>query len=142
MQIREPDCLRGYTENKKPRRKAGLLICQYGVSLAAGQQSGRDLAVDADQGIELLGARVAHHHDCLVHDEQAEVGDVLADVPRQRVVAVGGIAEKYRPKLAIVKQRVVKLRSMGVPRIMNCLKLRGGLKKQVCFKVARACCLS
>ena len=84
--------------------------------LGAAEQARRDLAIDADQRAEMLGLRIVHHRDGLVHHEQADVGDVLANGLRHRIVGVGHLGEEDRPELAVVEQRVVELGPFLRPR--------------------------
>src|SRR2546429_8921069 len=77
--------------------------------LCASEQSGGQLAVDADERVELLALGIGHHRHGLVHYKQAEIGDVLADGNGQSVFGIGGRYHEDRPKLAIVEQRRVEL---------------------------------
>ena len=59
-----------------------------------------ELAIDVDQAAQTLGLRIAHDVQCVIDDENADIGDVLANFGRQRVVVVRDGRQKDRPKLA------------------------------------------
>src|SRR6266567_5129900 len=67
-----------------------VLVLYRRMLLRSSEQSGGQLAIDADERVELLALGIGHHRHGLVHHEQAEIGDVLANVDRQSVVRVGG----------------------------------------------------
>ena len=69
-----------HRQQKAPRHAAGLLFADGCWGSGAAEQACGDLAVDVDQRAELLGPRIVHHRDGVVHHEQADIGDVLANV--------------------------------------------------------------
>src|SRR5258705_3832969 len=85
--------------------------------LCASEQSGGQLAVDADERVELLALGIGHHRHGLVHYKQAEIGDVLTDGDRQGVFGIGGRYHEDRPELAIVEQRRIELGFLAIPAV-------------------------
>src|SRR5439155_4046776 len=101
---------------------AVALVLYRWMLLRSSEQSGGKLAIDADEWVDLLALGIGHHRHGLVHHEQAEIGDVLANVDRQSVVRVGGRYHEDRPELAIVEQRRVELGFLAIPAVDDCLQ--------------------
>ena len=76
--------------------------------------------------------------DRAVDHEQAEAGDVLADIDRQRIVVARHGVEKERPELAVEQQRIVEFDLAAIPAVADGLKLRRRLEQQRSFEVTRA----
>src|SRR5262249_11851286 len=88
---------------------------------------------------EMLTLRVLQRGHRLVHDEDAEVGDVLADRDRQRVVGAGDGAEEDGPELAVVAQRELELGALAVPSVVDGLQLRCSFQKKTRLELTRTC---
>src|SRR5262249_26019429 len=79
------------------------------------------------------------HGDRLVDHEQSEIGDVLADLDRQRISRLRHRAHENRPELAIVSQSVVKLTGPALPRLLDGLQPRRRLQQQISLELPRIC---
>src|SRR3954447_15387619 len=129
---------------RKPRgMTAGLVYPDEAAALSAAEQACGDLAIDIDQRAEALRLRVAHHSHGMVHDEQADIDEILPKLARHRMIDVGHIAHEHRPELAIVEQRIVELgfdtaRNLAVPVFLHGLQTRGRLKQQRRLELTRA----
>src|SRR5205085_10646956 len=103
----------------------------------AAEEARGKLAIDIDQGYELLGPRLGSKRNCLVHDEQAEIGDVLPDQIGQWIFRPGHRCQEDRPELAIVQERLWQLAALLVPCVTHGLKSGGSLEQETCFELAR-----
>ena len=65
-------------------------------SQAAGKTGG-DVAIDVDQRFELRGIRIHLHLDGLLQHEDADIGDVLPDIQRVRILVGLGLGQEDRP---------------------------------------------
>ena len=106
---------------------------------SAAHQAGGDLAVDVDERAKLLAPRLLLQGHRLVHHEQAEIGHVLAQRDRQRMLALGGGREEHGPQLAVIEQRLVEVGALGFPLVADRLQPRGGLQEETGFKLPRRC---
>lgn len=103
-------------------------------------QAGGDRAIDADQAVELVRQRLSHDLERLAHDEDAEIGDVLADRLGEGIVLLGHRGEKHAPDLAVERQRTVEIGDLRVPVIPDPCELAGAAGEQVGFEFAGTRC--
>src|SRR5262245_45753871 len=73
-------------------------------------QSGRNVAIDLDQRLEMLTLRADLQRRSLGQHENADICDVLPYCKRLRVVVTLGFAEEDRPEFAVEHQRLERLR--------------------------------
>ena len=79
----------------------------------------------------MLGSWIGQRRHRLFHDEQAQIGHVLADLGWQRIFRGHHRGEKDRPELSVVQQRVAEIRLAAVPAVFDGLEARRGLEQQV-----------
>ena len=83
--VMSPEWIAGDADPFWPKRRSGGVRIRH----AEAAQPGRDLAVDGDQDAEALRVRVGGQLEGVIEDEQAQIGDVLLDRRRQRVLGAG-----------------------------------------------------
>ena len=91
-------------------------------NLSATAQAGRELPVDVDQAAQPLRCRIAADIQRMIHHEDADIGDVLTHLCRQRIVVVRGRCKKHRPELAIEQQRVIERAALAFPIVVDQLQ--------------------
>jgi len=84
-------------------------------------QAGRDFAVDVDQRRKRLASGIGQYRHCLIHNEYTEIGDILTDLDRERMIVSGDFRNKNGPKFAIELKRIAQFSLAILPRILNCL---------------------
>ena len=97
------------------------------------------IAVDVDQRLQLRRIRVDLHLDGLLHHEHADIGDVLTDFDRLRIVVGLDRAHEDRPQAAIEQQRVVHGLVGTGPVGLNFLELPCGLQQRLRFDFTGRC---
>ena len=107
------------------------------------EQPGGKFAIDVDERAELLALRLGGERDRLVHHEQAEIGDVLADQRRQRMVGARHRGEEDRPELAVVEQRVTEVRfAASQPSLTACRRDAAFSRRSASSSRGLAVCLA
>src|ERR1051325_8266030 len=107
--------------------------------LALAAQAGGELAVDEHQRAHDGDLRIGRHRDRLAHDVHAQIGDVLADLLRQRIVVGHPRAEKDHPELAIVEESPIEIGSILIPAVDDRLQSRRRLEEKVRLQLTRTC---
>ena|SRR5712691_7948378 len=67
----------------------------------------------------------------------AQIGDVLANGDRERVVGVGDRGEDDRPEFPVVEERIVKRRLWTFLIVVNGLQARGRFQQEIGFEFTR-----
>lgn len=104
---------------------------------AVATQAGGNLAVDVDERVELGRFGASEQLVGLTHDENAEIGDVLADGVGEGTVVLGYGLNEDRPNLAVLVERFFELVIVLRPGVADVLQAGGKAGKQVGLKISR-----
>ena len=106
------------------------------VGSAFAAQAGRNLAIDVDERIELGRFGASEQLVGLTHDENPQIGDVLADGVGEGAVVLGHGLNEDGPDLAVLVQRFLELIVMLGPGVANILQAGSEAGKQVGLKIS------
>src|SRR6201995_605051 len=113
------------------RRRASFRPTGWRRALATTGEAGGDVAVDVDQRLQLRGMRIHLHLDGLLQHEDADIGDVLTDFQRVRILVGFGFGQEDRPQPAIEHQRVVQVAVRALPVGLDLLQLPCRLEQRL-----------
>jgi hypothetical protein len=71
-------------------------------------QSRRNIAVDVDERLQMFDLADLLKRGALRQNKNADIGDILPDLDRFRILIIDGIADEDGPELAIEQESVVE----------------------------------
>src|ERR1700730_18492629 len=103
------------------------------------RQACGEVAVDVDQRFQLRRIRIELHVDGLFHHEHTDIGNVLTNLQRLRIVVGFHCAHEDRPQPAVEQQRVVHILVGTGPVGLNVLQLSCRFQEGLRLDFPRRC---
>jgi hypothetical protein len=89
-------------------------------------EAGGDGAIDPDEVYQMIWPRSGHQGECLAHDEQSNIQNILTDLDWEFVIVAHNHVDEYYPEPSVIEHRVRQALWFVAPRIVHRLQLRGG----------------